>query len=266
MTATTSYPVLTGVVSDQRRALTIWAIAVAAVAAVYISFFPAVGGEAMQSMIDSMPEGLVDSLGYDRLGTAAGYVEATVYGLLGPILLLAFAINVGARMIAGQEEDGTLELELTAPIAHRRQYAERLAALWLDVLMLVVVLASASTILILILDLEVSFGNLVAATVGLLLLVMAFGTVAYAVGAATGRRALALGAAAGSAVVAYMLNVIGPMVDAGWMTAISPWSWYIEAGPVVNGWDIPGLVLLATLTVVAAAIGIAVFRKRDLMV
>lgn len=263
---TQPYPVLSGVVREQRRALFLWAIALATVAAVYISFFPAVGGEAMQLMVDSMPEGLVDSLGYDRLGTAAGYIESTIYGLLGPILLLVFAIGTGARLIAGQEEDRTLELELTAPIPHRRQYAERLAALWLDVLILVVVLALAATVLILVLDLDVAFGNLVAASVGLLMLVITFGTVAYAIGAATGRRGVALGAASGLAVVTYMLSAIGPMVGAGWMTAISPWSWYIQNSPLINGWDIKGLLLLTLIPVAAGIVGLTFFRKRDLMV
>ena len=263
---TQTYPVLTGVVRDQRRALSLWAIAVAAVAAVYISFFPSVGGEAMQSMVDSMPEGIVDSFGYDRLGSAAGYIESTIYGFLGPILLLVFAIGTGARLIAGQEEDGTLELELTAPISHRRQYAERLVALWLEVLMLIVVLALAATILILALDLDVAFGNLVAATIGLLLLVIAFGTVAFAIGAATGRRAIALGAASGLAVATYMLSAIGPMVDAGWMTAISPWSWYIQNSPLINGWDVKGLLLLTLIPITAGVVGLTFFRKRDLMV
>lgn len=260
------YPVASGVIDSQRRSMIWWSIAVAAVAVIYISYYPAIGGEQMQELVDIMPEGFVEALGYDQVGTAAGYIDATVYTLLGPALLLGFAIGTGARLIAGQEEDGTLELELTAPIPHRRQYAERLAALWFSVMQLTLVLAAATALLIVVLSLDVSFVNLIAASFNLLLFGLAFGTIAFAVGAATGRRVIALAIAAGLAVAAYMLNAIGPTIDAGWMTAISPWSWHAETNPVQNGWDLRGATLLLSVAVLAGVAGVGFFRRRDLMV
>ena len=261
-----AYPVLTGVVRGQRRPLTLWGLAVGAVTAVYVGFFPAIGGDEMASLVDGLPAGFVEALGYDQLGTAAGYIESTLFGLMAAILLTVFAIGLGARLIAGHEEDGTLELELTAPVRHRRQYIERLAALWLSTLMLTTAVSAIIGILAVAFSLDISPGNLIAATIGLLLLVLGFGTVAFAVGAATGRRAIALGTSAGMAVTAFMLNAIGPTVDVGWMTAISPWSWFIDSSPLIKGWDLQGLLLLAALPVVAAVAGLAGVRRRDLMV
>jgi ABC-2 type transport system permease protein len=70
-----------------RRSLTLWAIAVAAVAAMYISFYPSIGGTDVEELIENLPEALVTALRYDAIATAAGYLTSTVYGLLGPILL-----------------------------------------------------------------------------------------------------------------------------------------------------------------------------------
>jgi ABC-2 type transport system permease protein len=90
--------------------------------------------------------------------------------------------------------------------------------------------------------------------------------VAFAVGAATGRRGIALGTAAAVAVAAYLLSYLSPIAEAPWMERISPFHWYIGAEPLATGVDWPGLGLLAALAVLAAVGGAAAFDRRDLMV
>jgi ABC-2 type transport system permease protein len=221
--AADTMPVLSGVLREQRRSLLLWSLALAAVAALYIAVYPAIGGDGqMQEMVDNLPEAMVNAFGYDQIGDPGGYLGSTVYGLLGPVLLLTFAIGAGARLIAGQEEDGSLELEFAAPVSRRQVYLERLGALWLDVTLLVAVVMVMTFLLVGPLDMDVAALHILAGSAGLLLLVLGMGTVALAVGAVTGRKTMALAAAAGLAVLAYMLNAIGPTLEAGWMTAISP--------------------------------------------
>lgn len=258
--------VLTGVLRTNRRSLLLWALAVAAVTALYTAFYPSVGGGQMDAMLESMPAELVTAMGFDSMATAAGYVSSTVYSLLGAVLTLVCAIGLGARLVAGQEEDGTLELELSAPVSRWRIYAERLAALWLTVLVLVAALSASLGVLSAALDLGLSATNVAAAGTGLLLFGGAMGTVAFAVGAATGRRGTALGTAAAVAVAAYLLSYLSPVAEAPWMEDISPFHWYIGAEPLSTGFDGPGLALLGALAVLAALAGAVSFARRDLMV
>lgn len=264
--AADALPVLSGVLRSQRRSLLLWGLALTAVCAMYIGIYPAMGVADMTSLVEDMPEGLVNAFGYDQIGTPAGYLTSTVYALLGPVLLLVFAIATGTRLLAGQEEDGTLELEFTAPISRRRLLTERLVALWLDIVILVGILTAVTLLLVTALDLDVGVRNVLAGSTGLLLLVIGFGTVGLAVGAITGRRALGLGVAAALAVVAFIFDAVGPTVDAGWMTAVSPFSWYLEDDPLLEGFDVQGLILLAIVPIVAAAAALVAFDRRDLMV
>lgn len=259
-------PVLTGVLRDQRRSLLLWSAALTAVAGLYISVYPAIGGDEMAAMVETIPDGMATAFGYDDIGTAGGYLSSTVYGLLGPVLLLVFAIATGTRLIAGQEEDGTLELEFAAPVSRGRLVAERLAALWLNVLVLVAVLTAVTLLLVAAFGLDVAVPNVLAGSTGLLLLVLGFGTIGFAVGAATGRRAIGLGVAAGLAVLAFMFDAIGPTIGAGWMTAVSPFSWFLEDRPLLTGFDAQGLALLAVVPAVAAVGALVGFTRRDLMV
>lgn len=268
MAADTAAPgaVVTDVMDVQRRSLVLWGLALAAIATMYISFYPLMGVEDMAVLVEDLPEAMINAFGYEQIGTPAGYITSSVYGLLGPILLSVFAIATGTRLLAGQEEDGTLELELTAPISRRRAYTERLIALWLNIVVLVGVLTTVTIALVVALDLDVAVGNILAGSLGLLLLILGFGTIGLAVGAITGRRAIGLGVAAAVAVIAFVLDAIGPTVDVAWMTAISPFSWYLEERPLFTGFDWQGIALLAVVPVVAAAVGLMGYVRRDLMV
>lgn len=259
-------PIVKGVIGDQRRPLMLWGVALCAIAAFYISFYPMMGGADLQAVVDNLPEGVVTALGYDRIGTAAGYLTSTVYGLLGPVLLLVFAIGNGARLVAGHEEDATLELELTSPLSRRRIYAERLLALTVDVVLLVAALTLAVIATVAALGLEVGTVEILAGSSGLALLVLAFGSLALGVGASTGRRAVALGSAAGVAVLAFVLDAVGPSIEAEWMTTVSPFSWFLANDPLQQGFDLGGLAALAALAVVSAVAGLWRFERRDLMV
>jgi ABC-2 type transport system permease protein len=258
-------PVLTGVLKEQRRSLIVWSAALAAVSAFYISFYPAMGGTtAMQDMIDSLPSGMTQALGYDQIGSAAGYIGATVYGLLGPILMLVFGISMGARLIAGEEEAGSLELEMAAPVDRMQLVRERWLAVAIDLTVLATSVAVATVLLVIGLDLDVNLMNLLAMTVGLLLFALAFASVAFAIGAATGSRTAALGGTAALAVMAYLAHAIGPQIEGGaWMDKISPFGWYKGSDPLINGWDVGGLVLLGAVVVISVPLALVTFANRD---
>ncbi|MDY7106629.1 MAG: ABC transporter permease subunit [Actinomycetota bacterium] len=260
------FPITTDVLHAQRRSIPVWGAALAAVSAMYISFYPSMGGDQMDDMIANLPDNLVTALGYDQIGTAGGWLTSTVYGLLGPALLLVFAIGTGGRLLAGQEEAGTLELELTSPVPRRRIYVERLVALWCGILALVAMITLVTVVLVAAIDMEVGLTEILAGSTGLSLLVVGLGTFTFAVGAATGRRAHALGAGAAVAVAAFILDALGPVVELGWMTAISPFSWYLGNNPLVEGFDLFGLARLALITLVCAPLGALALDRRDLMV
>jgi ABC-2 type transport system permease protein len=259
-------PVAAWALRTSRRSLLLWSLALAAVSAIYAGFWSAMGdtGE-LQSLVEGMPEGLVQALGYDRIGTPAGYLESTVFGLLGPALLLVFGISLAARILAAQEEDGTLELELTLPIRRRRVLLERylvltvqLAVLSLVVGLVVIVVAAAQ-------DMGLSTGDLAATTLGLFLLGLALASVGFAAGAATGRKAVALAVGAGVAVAAFMADALAGMLqDGDWLSALSPFGWYLGGEPLTEGVDPLGFLLLLGLAALALVVAVVTFERRDL--
>lgn len=258
-------PILTHVLRSRRFALGIWALSLALICGMYGGLYPMMEGMDLEAMIESMPPAMVEALGYDDMTSAAGYVGSAVYGLVGLILLLVFAIGNGAGILAGKEEDGFLELELTSPVSRSAIYSQRLGALWVQVTALV----GTVSLVILVIDLAESLAipkaGLAAATLQLWLVVGLFGSLAFAVGAATGRKAIALGVAAGIAVIAWMFNAIGPTVDLDWMAAASPIGWYMDDNPLTRGFQPVDALLLVACSWGVISAGWVRYRRRDLM-
>lgn len=251
--------------SRQRRALIGWAVALAAVAGIYIPFYPAMGGPELQSLVDALPRDLVSALGYDRIGTPEGYLTSTVFGLLGPALLVVFGVGVGARTIAGEEEAGALELPASAPVRRDALLAGRIIAMHAQIALLAAITFVVTVALSEIVGLGVSVANIAAASVGLNLLAIAFATVTLAAGAVTGRRGVAVAVGAGVAVTSYVMDALSGVVERGdVLEAISPFSWYLAGDPVAQGVPIVGYALLGALTFVAWGVALLRFPRRDL--
>lgn len=254
---------------DDRRAIIGWAVGIAAFIAVYLAFYPSIannqaGMDFIEQFTADLPAGLLSTLGWQDFASGAGYLDAVVYSAYVPLLVIMFAAVLGNRAIAAPEEAGTLDLLLANPISRRRFVAERFAALIAAVLAVgfvvwLVVLAFNAG-----LDMGVPVGNLTAATAGLTLLGAAFGSLALAVGAATGRRATVFAVTAALAAGTYLLRALGAQVEAiNSLRWLSPFHYYLGGDPLRTGFDAGHLLVLGGITAVLAAVAIFAFGRRD---
>lgn len=248
---------------DDRRAIAGWSAGIAGFTAIYTSFysqFKDVG----RLKEDALPQGMRDFLGIQNMTSPAGYLEATVYSLIGPLLIIMCAVTLATRSIARPEEDGGMELLLTTPISRRGFALQRLTALagavtaiaaipWL----LLSVIAPAT-------GMDVPAVNIAAASVGLILLAWTFAGIAFLVGAITGRRGTVLAIAGTLAVATYILRALAGVTDGlGWIKWLSPFHYFIGADPLRTGFHPSYLLVLVAVAVGTAVAGVLAFDRRD---
>jgi ABC-2 type transport system permease protein len=260
--------VFTKTLWDARRSLVGWALAISAVAAMYAAFWPTVNTPEMQQALGNYPQGVLEALNYNDLTSPAGYLASSVYGLLIPLLVAVLAITVGTRAVAGDEEAGTLDLLLAHPVSRTRLALERFAALAAALVLVGAVLWLAMLAIAGPAQLEgVTAAEFAAATTQLVLLGACLGGLAFAVGAATGRKALALGVSAGVAVLAYLANGVFPQLQGlAWTPNVSPWHWYLGGEPLKHGLQAGDSLLLLAVTLGLVAAGTWIFNHRDVAV
>ena len=96
---------------------------VEAIAVIVVSMFACLlmGIAVVQSMdtavYDSLPPAMLALAGIPAGASISAMVYAQMLGFLGAITVAGFAVAVGARMIAGEEKDGTLSLLLSYPVS-----------------------------------------------------------------------------------------------------------------------------------------------------
>jgi ABC-2 type transport system permease protein len=260
--------VFTKTIWDARRALVGWAVAIAAVAAMYASFWPTVNTPDMQKAMASYPQSVLEAFNYNDLASAAGYVGSSVYGLLVPLLVVVFAINYGTRAVAGDEEAGTLDLVLAHPVSRTKVALQRFASLAAALALIGVVLGLAMLAISRPAQLDgISVGEFAAATFQLALLGACLGGFAFAIGAATGRKSFAIAGTAGVAVLAYLANGVFPQLKGlDWTRDVSPWHWSIGGEPLKHGLQVGDSLLLLATTVVLVALGALALNRRDVAV
>ena len=255
-------------VVDRRRGFLGWALGLAAYTAVMVSVYPAVQGSDLQRAVRDYPKELKAFFGganaFD-VSTGAGYLNIELFSLVVPALLAVVAIGFGAAALAGEQEAGRLELLLAHPITRARITLEDAGALAATIAALAAVVTVSIAVMGAFADLDVSVTRVATAALGAFLVSLFFGLVAMLAGAATGRRAIAIGIATALFAASYLLTGLAGLVS--WiepLRVLSPLYHANGTTPLRHGFPVANYAVLAALCVVALTGVVMVFNRRDL--
>jgi beta-exotoxin I transport system permease protein len=277
-----AWPIYLRWLRDRRRSTFVWSVSIALVSVATGAFFSSLGQTLGQSAESGSTMSSVLGLG-DGIDprTPVGFLWSANYSNQLPWLMMALAIALGTAAIAGDESDGTLEYLLSKPVTRTAVAMARAAGM-----VTILVIASivnlvgvavtaplfglADSVTLTNADgstttaAGVTLGELFVGGLSALAVALGSGAIAYFVGAATGRRGVALGVSSGVAVAGYVLYTMSNATgDLEWLTWLSPWRWFIDDAMMVNGLTVDVLWPVA-LTIVAVVAGWQLFTRRDL--
>jgi ABC-2 type transport system permease protein len=256
---------------ERRRSMVWWSLGIAAMIVISVAFYPTVrDNDAMSKLLESMPKEMLALAGITdatALNSPEGYLQGRLFSMLLPLLLLVFAIGVGTRAIAGEEESRTIDMLLANPIRRSQVVLQSFEALLALVIGLGIVTVLALFLSGLTVDLGIGLGRLAAATTSSMLLALFFGTLALALGAATGKRGLSTGVTSAIGVVGYLINSLAESVS--WLKPaqkLSPFYYGTTGNPLKNGLDWSNSAVLLAATIALVAIAVVTFERRDVAV
>jgi beta-exotoxin I transport system permease protein len=226
------------------------------------ALFPAVGHTIGKL---SIPKGVSDLLGGADYGTITGWFRSEIGSIYGPLVIAALAITGASAATAGEEEDRILALVLAHPIRRSRLVAAKAAAIATVIVIIAFATWAGMIVGVAVGGGGISVGQITAFSVQLAFFGFATGAVAIALGAGAGRRSLANGAAAGVAVVGWLINGFAPLVGAvAWLKYLSLFYYYAGHDPLARGVDAGGIIVLAAVTLLLTALGMVGIERRDL--
>ncbi|THF68348.1 ABC transporter permease [Deinococcus sp. Arct2-2] len=249
-----------------RRTTLWWMAGLALYVAVSWAFYPVVRDSPdLAQFVERLPEALRQTFGAQDLVSPGGYAWARLFSLLLPITLVIYSIRAGTRAVAGDEEQGRLEVLLAQPITRTELLAARTASLAANLLVLGVGIFTVTALGARLVQADLDGARLLLATAQVILLAWALGAVALALGTATGRPGLASGLAFALTLGAYLIHSLSPQVP-----ALQPWRvvspfWYaVGQSPFAGPPDARGVGVLLLVGVVAVLLATPAFLRRDI--
>ena len=170
--------------ADRWRSLLGWGIGLVGMCVVQLAVYPSVhsAGQGMQAFVDQWPEAFREAFGLQAYSTGPGFLNAELFSLMVPFIMIAVGLSAAAAATAGEEEAGTADLLFALPVSRGRVLAAKAAAMVLDVATLAVagwvVLAVGAPLV----DLQVSVGGVTAVLVMTALLGLLYGSVGLLLG------------------------------------------------------------------------------------
>ena len=251
---------------DQRRGLVGWSIGTALTVVVMAAIWPSFSAIDLTALLSQYPEAMKQAFNITSMTTGSGYLNAELFSLMLPAIFIIFAVARGARLVAGEEEDQTLDLLATMPVSRRRILIEKGLALAVDLAVLALVLLASLLLSSVAFGLDIPFLHALNGVVAMFLLGLELGLLSLAFSAATGRRGLSVGLSAGLAGASYLVYLAAQLVDGlRPLRVVSPFYQAISDGPI--GPSLPPIALLMPLVGLAGfAVAVVVFDRRDLAV
>jgi ABC-2 type transport system permease protein len=220
-----------------------------------------------ETLLDiDLPDSMDAFLAGSDLASPVGWMTAEIYSIMAPLAIVALAIVDGAKSIAAEEEERSIGLLAANPVSRARLLVDKSTAIVVHV-----VVASVLSWLLLwagvvAFDIDLTAGNLAAATLHLALLGTMFAGAIVLVSALTGHRVRSMLIVGSLAGLAYVVAAFLPLSDSfGVWAKLSPWYYYLgNTNPLESGVDWGGIGIMAAIAAVLFVAAGYVFTRRDL--
>jgi len=236
------FSVLRKSLRDQKWQIAGFGVALALMAALDLSIWPAYRDQLQNFEVPAALEGFLGGL---SISTPEGFLTTEYFSWI-PILLIVYAVIQGTAAIAGEESSGTIDLLLAQPVTRQLMVAEKTAAVVIGSAIIVAIGLAGFAVTLPLVDIDISFASIFVACANMLPITLLFFTISLWLGAVAPNRALASAVVIGLATAFYFMNMLASAVDAlDWLNFGTPFFYYADGPPLAEGivWWHAGLLL-----------------------
>lgn len=252
---------------DHWRSYLIWTLGLLAMVGVQLSVYPTVRSSAagLSTFLDNYPEALKQIFRMEDYTSGAGFLSTELLSMMLPLVFISIGASWGANASAQEEERRTADILLTLPISRVRILSIKITTAILSQVLLATTLVLSLAIGIRFVDLSLGTTKIMAGALTGALLGILFNAVATFLGAAWGKRSIALGGAIGLAIAGFLFFSLAPLVDTfERITPINPFQWTLGSRPLFEGVDVGYTMFSLVLAMALYVASLVVFRRRDI--
>ncbi len=199
-----------------------------------------------------------------QICTPGGYLTWK-YGFT--ILIMAlWPLLVGARMLRGEEERGSLDVLLSLPRGRGRVALEKLAAMWVALLLMGLIITLLTLGGARATNADLGLGDALLFSLNLIFICGVFGSSALLLSQFTQERGTAAGITGGLLVFFIALDMVHRVIDGTeWISRLSPIYYYNLSKPLIPSYGTnPGaLLVMLVLSMLLSGAALWLFVRRD---
>lgn len=243
-----------------------WGIGLTLWGSMYIAVYPSMASE-MQALAGIQ---LYKALGID-LASFAGYMATVVVQLM-PLVLGFYVITVSTSTLAGEEENGTLEMVVAMPLPRWQIVAMKTVALSLVVLLIMGIMGLGNAITLSIVsqsaEVDATPLQLFVGLLGSYPMLLVVLTMGLFFGAILPSRRMAIAIMIFFYLGSYVLNSIAMMIEAySWLKTISLFAYVNSTATVFSkGHDLGNMLILFVVALLFFVLAMWSFQGRNITV
>lgn len=243
-----------------------WTIGIFFVTFITLAFFNSFNQNGIDAIVGSMPDSVKSIIGdVSVFKSLTGYIGQEVFGPNVVILTIAMAIIVCIGVSASEEDSRRMQSLLSLPVTRTSVYFQK----WLTVLFLIAIVIAGIVAGIYtalpIIDKSVGFGHVLQSALECWLMNTAYGTIAYSVAMATGRKGLTIALASGYTALSFIISSLAPSVDKlDFVDRFSVFHYYNHPLTMQHGLDSQHISVLIVVIVILTFLGWLGFIRRDI--
>jgi ABC-2 type transport system permease protein len=247
---------------DQRRSPLTWGLPLGLMSALEVGIYPSVE-KSLSKAMSGYPQALKQAFRIEDMSTPAQYLNAEMFSLIIPLAVAFFAIRAATRPIVGAEERHWIDTVLAAPVRRRTLMAGAFIAGMISSAVILLVNAVLIVAAGHIFGAVIAVDDVLAGSAEVWALVFFFAGLAQLVAGRFGNWAGVTGIAAGMLVLMYIVDVAARIADA--LHDVGPFSVFHYYGKALTeGLNVGPSAAVAGIGVLLAAVGLALFERRDI--
>lgn len=248
---------------EKRWTMIAWGVGLFLLVLATVAFFPTFKetfGQSLNDVPESLKAFLGDATAYQ---TIEGFMDLQVIAQM-VFMTIIMGVILGTGLLAGDENDGTLQTLLSYPVARGRVYLEKLLSVLAIIGVVCLTIFFAMVVGAALVGEPLAVDRAFLAIVMLWLVTLVFSLLGYSLGAITGRRGISGGVAGALAFVFFMITSMAPSVSAlKTVNYLSPFNYFNNPSVLRFGLELGDMAVLIVINIVLVVAGYVVFVRRD---
>ena len=255
----------------RRNAMMIWGLSLCFFPIVYLGLYPSFESQ-MANFNEILDVSLYQAMGISSMATFEEYAASTVTNLV-PVILGIYAVINGTGTLAGEEDEGLLELIITLPIHRWKILTVKAVTLGIALFVILGIVSAGAGLTVMYVrgqvdSVQVEPLEMFLALLSAWPLVMALGMIAIFLGAFCPSRRVAVGISTAVVLISYLGSNLTGMIEAlesiEWLFVFHFYD--ATAQSFENGQQTSDLLALLGVILAMYALALFFFHRREITV